>query len=97
MITGYLRGHPIYWDFVDEQWRFSDTDEPTLDNWQERPCAHCRKVFRGSDAGDPDPCLGMLPGVSNACCGHGVPGEAYVQFENGVVIRGFDKVEYPCS
>lgn len=26
----------------------------------------------------PDPCLGYLPGVSHACCGHGVTERAYV-------------------
>ena len=35
--------------------------------------------------GDPDPCLGKLPGVKNACCGHGL-GPGYVVFENGVQL-----------
>jgi hypothetical protein len=26
----------------------------------------------------PDACLGLLPAVRNACCGHGDPNEAYV-------------------
>lgn len=26
-----------------------------------------------------DGCLGTLPGVRNACCGHGSPAEAYAQ------------------
>jgi hypothetical protein len=26
----------------------------------------------------PDPCIGMIPGVAGACCGHGNPGRAYV-------------------
>jgi hypothetical protein len=43
-------------------------------------CQLCRRAKRA--LGDPDPCLGKLPGVANACCGHGVkPG--YVCFENG--------------
>jgi len=37
-----------------------------------------------------DECLGMLPGVANACCGHGDVREAYVQFLDGSVIRGYD-------
>lgn len=28
--------------------------------------------------GEPDPCVGMIPGVSHACCGHGVVQDAYV-------------------
>ncbi len=38
-----------------------------------------------------DPCLGTLPGVTFACCGHGV-GDGYVKFDNGAVLRGlFDE------
>lgn len=40
------------------------------------------------NATNPDPCLGYLPGVRNACCGHGVSGAAYIQFDNGIIIRG---------
>lgn len=43
-----------------------------------RECVACGaaqpKVY-----GIPDPCLGMLPGVNNACCGHGNAHQAYVQ------------------
>lgn len=28
----------------------------------------------------PDPCIGYLPGVHNACCGHGNDAEAYMTF-----------------
>jgi hypothetical protein len=35
-----------------------------------------------------DPCIARLPGVRYACCGHGVH-EGYIQFENGVVLRGY--------
>jgi hypothetical protein len=49
------------------------------------------------DVGTPDPCLGVLPGVSYACCGHGVAEKTYIAFENGVVIRAFDRIEFsPC-
>lgn len=34
----------------------------------------------------PDPCLGCLPGVAFACCGHGYT-NGYIAFENGVTIR----------
>lgn len=32
-------------------------------------------------------CLGNLPGVVAACCGHGVK-EGYIKFSNGTVVRG---------
>ena len=31
-----------------------------------------------------DPCLGVLPGVAFACCGHG--GNGYIAFENGTTV-----------
>jgi hypothetical protein len=40
-----------------------------------------------------DPCLGALPGVNFACCGHGVH-RGYISFTNGLIIRGkFNVVE----
>ena len=35
-----------------------------------------------------DACLGELPGLMNACCGHGNVGSAYVQFLDHNVIDG---------
>lgn len=45
---------------------------------KDRACGHCGKsnTPEGHDA-----CLGTIPGAINACCGHGSPREAYVQFE----------------
>ena len=40
-------------------------------------CAHCG--LSCSPSGD-DPCIENLPNVMNACCGHGKPEDAYVQF-----------------
>lgn len=46
-------------------------------------CPTCKQA-RGPDGHDP--CLGHLPGVLYACCGHGGHGQSdgYVYFENGV-------------
>ena len=55
-----------------------------------RPCKKCGKVFDGSNNGDADPCIGELPGVDNACCGHGERDQSYIRFINGVTIKGFD-------
>jgi hypothetical protein len=46
-------------------------------------CPRCSLVR--VETGGPDPCLGLLPGVKYACCGHG--GLGYISFENGKVIR----------
>lgn len=79
----HFRGYPITWD--GKQWLFNDTGKPTVESYGERPCGKCGKVFQG----DCDPCLGMLPGVVNACCGHGVAAESYIKFSNGITVRGF--------
>lgn len=91
-MTAYalLRGHPIYWDEDEDVFRYLDDDSPTVDGWKERNCALCKKptTLEGHD-----PCIANLPGVRNACCGHGDRKQAYIQFTNGIIIRGFDKIE----
>ena len=85
----YLRGHKI--ECVNGRWFFSDTGEPTIDTWENRPCGHCGRenTIEGHDG-----CLGTLKGVMNACCGHGQEKEAYVQFRNGEIIDGIKAIEY---
>ena len=56
-------------------------------------CKKCGECFEGSNVGQADPCLGELPGVDNACCGHGDTSQSYVRFTTGVVLKGFS-VEY---
>lgn len=82
-----LRGHAIYWD--GEQWRYRDNDQPTIEGHDTRPCGHCglQRTREGHDA-----CLGTLPGVANACCGHGEQNEAYIQYEDGRHISGEEAV-----
>lgn len=49
-----------------------------------RACAACGKTSDGSDRwGGPDPCLGRLPGLIGACCGHGVT-PMYAWTDDGV-------------
>lgn len=86
-----MRGHPIYWK--NNKWHYQDNDN-YIDDEPMRPCVKCGKIFEGSFKGDPDPCLGVLPGVDNACCGHGVREDAYIRFTSGVVVKGFDTIEY---
>jgi|HubBroStandDraft_3_1064219.scaffolds.fasta_scaffold01536_2 hypothetical protein len=53
-------------------------------------CPECKKVRKKDGF---DPCLGELPGVIFACCGHG--GLGYIYFSNGKIIRfdGLTQVE----
>lgn len=89
----FIRGHAIYWDERHKIWRFDDTHEPTETTWFDRPCGYCG-LYGNSNNGDVDPCLGFLPGVTNACCGHGDPEESYICFQGGLVIRGFEVSEF---
>lgn len=55
----------------------SKTNEPT-------ECGFCHRLVRRGF--EPDPCLGELPGVDFACCGHGErPG--YLSFHDGTRIE----------
>lgn len=91
--TSQLRGWPTYYDEKDGCWRFCDNDEPTQTSWFTRPCGYCGQ-YGNSNEGKVDPCLGFLPGVTNACCGHGNPEDAYICFQGGLVIRDFYVEEF---
>lgn len=80
----FYRGHPLI--VIHGQWVYKDTHEKApVEGGIPRPCKKCGKVGEnGVDA-----CLGILPGVRNACCGHGDPSKAFVQFTNNIVLRGF--------
>lgn len=81
-MTDKLRGHPI--EHNGTEFVYSDTKESTVKTWRQRPCGKCGKFNtpEGHDA-----CLGTLPNVINACCGHGNVKEAYIQFEDGSIAR----------
>ena len=72
-MTDAHRGHSII--LVNDAWVYADTNELVSEN-PNRECGHCglSNTPEGHDA-----CLGTLPGVSNACCGHGDVSQAYVQ------------------
>jgi hypothetical protein len=69
------RGHRVIDDGTG--WKYDD-GHPFDDS---RPCATC-KVMHEEDG--PDPCLGWLPGVDFACCGHGDPSYEYVKVKDKI-------------
>ena len=71
----HCRGWEIKYE--NERWVFSDNNEPCkTDN--RRPCKRCNRfpTKEGHDA-----CLGELPGVISACCGHGIK-EPYIKYKS---------------
>lgn len=84
-----LRGHPIHWD--GECFRYDDNGEPTATTWRERPCGKCGLY---TPPNGHDPCIANLPGVHNACCGHGETREAYVVFTDGRRIAGKKAIKW---
>ena len=49
----------------------------------------CKKCKKEVKVGEPDPCIGMLPDVISACCGHGDVSKAYVTFYTGEMFEGY--------
>jgi hypothetical protein len=65
-------------------------DGSPVDFKNPRPCLGCKAACR---EGEHDPCIANLPGVLNACCGHGLDQSpnggpnGYVAFKSGRTIR----------
>jgi hypothetical protein len=88
-VTSYFFGYKIVWD--GSEWRFADNGEPTETTWKTRKCGKCNESIT---ADGHDPCIANLPGVLNACCGHGGEHDIYVMFEDRSVKRGEEAKEF---
>lgn len=86
MATAHHRGHAIVFDYGVKSWRYKDNG--AFVSTEERPCAHCGKEYTD---GEIDPCLGRLPGVTNACCGHGGVCKKYIQYDSQFDAMGFKR------
>lgn len=85
----YCRG----WEIVrrEGRWVYADTGKACWGPNDRRPCKKCGKepTAEGHDA-----CLGILPGVASACCGHGVyKGWVTTEAELGVSKAEIEKEE----
>jgi hypothetical protein len=72
---------------------------------KDRHCDHCDRTIRHAE---PDPCLGYIPGVKTACCGHRAEGtvverpghawvmvvDAFVYFDDGRHFDGDEALGY---
>jgi len=83
-------GWPAYYDKIgeDDDIKYKDNNKSVYS--ESRPCKLCKKKFKD----DYDPCIGKLPGVEAACCGHGAK-EGYILFTNGkrMTTKKLDKDE----
>lgn len=76
----YHLGYEV--DFYNGEFYYLDTGKYISE--ETRPCNFCGEYI--TELGH-DPCIANLPGVVNACCGHGVK-DGFIEFENGTLIRG---------
>lgn len=81
MKTSKWRGHDII--LIDDIWHYIDAYGLRIDT--ERDCGFCQK---SNTPEGHDGCLGTLPNIMNACCGHGIEEDAYLQYLDGTIIRG---------
>lgn len=101
-IEGYIHAQKPWFDHMPAWWRghaieerggkwvYADTGTAVAEE-PARPCGSCGLPNRtdGHDA-----CLGELPGVMNACCGHGQVSDAYVQLVGGGSRNGIDALRF---
>ena len=81
-VRGKWRGWSMH--IIDGEWVYDDATR-LVSECPDRSCGHCRMANR---ADGHDACLGHITGVRNACCGHGVEDDAYVQFADGRYLSG---------
>jgi hypothetical protein len=77
--SSFLNGNKVIWNDEEKVWQYpsgQNTHRP-------KRCPKCDKL---PDKNGHDKCLGTLPGVAFACCGHGVE-DGYIKFTNGVIVR----------
>jgi hypothetical protein len=73
-----------------KEWFYSGTDILVSNDIFCR-CGHCGL---DSTKEDHDGCIGELKNVINACCGHGISNDAYVQLSSGVRLGGAKAIEF---
>jgi hypothetical protein len=84
-------GNMITWNAKKRTDWFSD--DGLIENDRYAATRRCPACLKPRTIEGHDPCLGRLPGVNFACCGHGVH-RGYISFTNGMIIRGkFNIVE----
>lgn len=83
-----IRGNRV--ELKNDEFVYSDTKETVKDHWKTKACGYCGLNFTKEGH---DGCIGEIPNVMNACCGHGIENDAYIQFLDKSCIRGKNAVE----
>lgn len=100
--THTWRGHRlVIFEHEDFLKRYYDTLTPAPPHGhpagQERPCPYCGLTADPwpdeQEEMLPDPCLGYLPGVKGACCGHGCE-QPFVYFHDDTDLEGNAALAY---
>ena len=78
-------GRKIRFDEDIYEWVYADDLSLIFD--EIAPRGKCLRCGRMPTEDGHDACITNLPGVINACCGHGVD-EPYVMFKDKTVLRG---------
>lgn len=83
MTKPQYKGHEIETN-INGNFVYSDNKQLVSDEiW--RSCGHCGLETTKEKH---DGCLGELPDVMNACCGHGLTSAAYVQLPSARIVNG---------
>ena len=88
--SGRVHGHLVQYDWITGRYVYDD-DGSIVKYPSKRPCPRCGQL---TTVEGHDMCLGILPGVEFACCGHGYTDDAYVAFNGGHVLRGEKAIEW---
>lgn len=83
-VRSKYRGHAIV--CIGGEWYY----EESMQSVNSKPDVSCSYCGLESTKEGHDGCLGTLRGVMNACCGHGIDEEAYIQFLDGKKVEGED-------
>lgn len=84
-VTSYIRGHKVYYDENDKEWKYCDEKLKNSDKIAE-VCPRCCQPHLSFDC---DFCLRPLQYckfIVSACCGHGVE-QGYIQLADGRIFR----------
>lgn len=90
-VNWYSNGHHVEAEYFEDESIYGQTyfhgTKKKFDRNNPPACPNCKlKPIKQEDGQFIDGCLGRLPGVNFACCGHGKE-NGYISFENGTVIR----------